>query len=62
VPHFSGFDEDLEVRGYFTLSRKIRETQRAEGIVLLFFGHPLTDIKCCHNLIDDWTIDDLTID
>jgi hypothetical protein len=43
--HLSGLDEDLEVRGHFALSGKIGKTQRSERIVLLLFGHLLSDIE-----------------
>ena len=58
---FGGLDEDLEVRGHLTLSGKVGKAQRAKGVVLFLLGHLLSNIKF-HNMIDDWTIDDLTID
>ena len=51
VPKLGGFDEDLEVGRHFALSRKIRKTQRPQGIVLLLLTHLLAYIKVIYHLV-----------
>ena len=43
--HFGSLDEDLEVRGHLALTGEVGEAQRAQGVVLLFFGALLSYIK-----------------